>query len=95
MDIQLMTAKLSLQSHGINDFNPITGRSNKWICWRTNFSPSICAYCAGQKGKIFDINFPPLIKPPVHEKCRCILEAMITILAGTATIEKMAGADYT
>ena len=68
--------------------------SEKWVRWRTNVGSSTCKYCAEQDGKIFDKKQLPPQEPPVHERCKCEIERLIAILAGTATIDADSGADY-
>ena len=44
--------------------------------------------------KIYDINEFIFPEPPLHLRCRCIIERMETFLAGTATTKGRNGADW-
>ena len=101
MDIGLMFTKSMLELMGIEGFDPVTMKSSKWSKWVTHFGPFTCGYCAGNHGKVFEFEKEWESKepfkmrfPPVHEKCRCTIEALIAIVAGTATIDGYEGADY-
>ena len=45
-------------------------------------------------GKIWLLSEVPNPKPPVHPNCRCLIEPMQAIKAGTATIKGNFGADW-
>ena len=45
-------------------------------------------------GKIYEMNETPVPVPPVHLFCRCQIKAMEAIVAGYATTDGTAGADY-
>lgn len=94
MDTVLEQTAMSLAFLGISGFNPVLSQSTKWMQWITNRGPATCSYCAEQNNKIYDILYPPPIEPPVHERCKCFWKALLAILAGTATIDGKAGADY-
>ena len=53
-----------------------------------------CIICAKNHGKIWLITEIPNPEPPVHPNCRCSIEAMQSIKAGTATIKGNNGADW-
>ena len=69
---------------------PITYKSRKWKIWRAIITPGTCYYCASMSGRILSIDDPKIAEIPVHENCKCYVEAMSAIVAGTAT---NAGAD--
>ncbi len=94
MDAVLLQTAISLKFFGIKGFNPVLSKSAKWIRWITNFGSFTCTDCAQQNGKIYDSFYPPSIKPPVHARCNCLLQSLLAILAGTATINGSSGADY-
>lgn len=79
---------------GIKGFNPQVSQSLTWIKWVTNFSINTCLFCSMRNGKIYDKDNVDEIKPPVHENCACFLDKLLTIMAGTATIDGFDGADY-
>ena len=94
MDAVLLQTALSFAFSGTKGFNPVLSYSEKWVRWRTNVGPSTCTYCAEQNGKIFEHKELPPQEPPVHERCKCEIEKLLAILAGTATIDGDSGADY-
>ena len=53
-----------------------------------------CLQCEKNHGKIWYISQTPVPKPPIHPKCRCAIELMQSIKAGTATINGEDGADW-
>lgn len=52
-----------------------------------------CALCRPKHGKILSVA-DGTIKPPLHPFCRCSLQRLIAILAGTATVMGASGADW-
>ena len=80
---------------GVKGFDPVVSESSRWKHWRANITPTTCMQCVEMHGKIFDKYDILLIEPPLHPNCRCEIIAMLRILAGTATIDKQKGADYT
>lgn len=53
-----------------------------------------CIECADNHGKIWLIAEIPDPEPPIHLNCRCSIDAMQAIAAGTATIYGASGADW-
>ncbi|MBQ2934079.1 MAG: hypothetical protein IJE02_05670 [Clostridia bacterium] len=53
-----------------------------------------CFICASNHGKIYLKHEQPNPEPPIHPNCRCSIEPMQSILAGTATIKGTNGADW-
>lgn len=53
-----------------------------------------CIECADNHGKIWLIAEIPNPEPPIHPKCRCSIQSMQAITAGTATINGVNGADW-
>lgn len=68
----------------------ITYESKLWKIWRAIITPGTCYYCASMNGRIFSVDDPRIAEIPVHENCKCYVEAMTAIAVGTAT---NAGAD--
>lgn len=54
-----------------------------------------CIECANNHGKIWLITQTLYPEPPIHPNCRCVIEMMQAIIAGTATINGTGGADWT
>lgn len=91
--LNLERVKLKLNLLGIQGFDPETRTSNKWLEWITNISQSTCARCMNLNGRVIDINDINFEYPPLHMRCRCEIERMLAIIAGTATIDGNLGAD--
>ena len=68
----------------------ITYESRFWKVWRAIITPGTCYDCASINGRILSIDDPRIAGLPVHENCRCYVESITAIVAGTAT---NAGAD--
>ena len=68
--------------------------SEKWVQWICRITAATCAVCASRHGCIFDRTNPDVLRPPVHENCRCKTVAIPAILAGTATEDGVEGVDY-
>ena len=68
--------------------------SNTYKHWVSIEDLKRCFTCASNHGKIY-LNFEqPNPEPPIHPNCRCSIQPMQSILAGTATIKGANGADY-
>ena len=50
--------------------------------------------CRKKNGKIYDIDEIVYPEPPLHANCRCVIERLKVLLAGTATIYGKKGADW-
>jgi len=53
-----------------------------------------CVVCDKNHGKIWAITETPYPEPPIHLNCRCVIESMEAIAAGTAIIDGLYGADW-
>ena len=73
---------------------PQLSTSSHYKHWITVGDGKQCAACQRNHGKIWMIFETPYPQPPVHPKCRCIIECMQAIKAGTATINGLYGADW-
>ena len=71
----------------------ITYESRLWRIWRAIITPTTCYYCASMNGRILSVDDPRLAEIPVHENCRCYVETMTAIAAGTATDAGTNGVD--
>lgn len=78
-----------------NPFNPKMGTSTNFKHWISVEDLRRCIECARNHGKIWLISETPYPEPPIHPGCRCMIELMRTIAAGTATVDGTAGADWT
>ena len=68
--------------------------SGSWKRWYTTMDEKACADCTENNGKIYRMDEVPSPKPPLHPHCRCTLDAIEAIMAGTASIDGIMGADW-
>ena len=73
---------------------PELSKSSRYKHWLTNEDNKRCPECEAKHGQIFPINENVKPAPPLHLNCRCWIEIMETIKAGTATINSIDGADW-
>ena len=71
----------------------ITRDSKIWKIWRTTITMATCIYCASMNGKILADDDPLVDVIPVHPNCKCIIERLLGILAGTVTNDEEDGVD--
>lgn len=76
------------------DFLPNINISTNYKHWLSKEDAKRCLNCAKMHGKIWYINDEVTIDKPLHPNCRCEIETMQTIQAGTATINGENGADW-
>lgn len=74
---------------------PEISKSSKYKHYLSKDDPHRCKECEDNHGKIYLIHEPPDPNPPIHQNCRCVIELMQAIKAGTATIHGLDGADWT
>lgn len=95
LDFTLKMTILTLKMLGIDGFSPVVSESSQWTSWHTNFGPYTCIYCAKMDGGIFHKdNLPHPMPGDVHPNCNCELIVLLCIVAGTATIDGLSGADF-
>ncbi len=87
------TAVLIASINGDN-LSPKISESSNYKHWVSIEDLKRCIVCASYHGKIWSMAEIPEIEPPVHPSCRCAIEAMKAIAAGTATINGINGADW-
>lgn len=75
-------------------FNPKVDVSNNYKHWMSQKDWRRCVACKDLQGKIWKLDETPNPQPPLHPKCRCVIEHMESIQAGTATINGTDGADW-
>lgn len=71
----------------------ITYQSKDWMIWRAIITLTTCEYCASMNGRILAKGDSRVADIPVHDYCRCYVEAVEAIVAGTATLEGENGVD--
>lgn len=72
---------------------PVTYESRLWKIWRATITQWTCYYCASMDGCILSEDDSRLWNIPVHPHCRCRIEPLFTIAAGTATNAGRDGVD--
>ena len=68
--------------------------STKWKMWSAKLDFKTCLNCRNNNGKIYDIDEIVYPDPPLHTNCRCVIERLRVLLAGTATNDETNGADW-
>lgn len=64
----------------------LSGKSKKWLNWKSQLSPATCFYCMQNHGKIIPFTVEDCGKGiNAHKNCKCILVPMRIKRAGTAT----------
>ena len=69
-------------------------QSQHYKYWSSVQDLKRCRTCKKLHGQIYEINEIPNPSPPIHNHCRCHIEQMKAMFAGTATDKKRAGADW-
>ena len=77
-----------------NNLTPLITTSSNYKHWVSVEDWKRCIECANNHGKIWLIAEQPYPEPPIHSNCRCVIEMMQAIMAGTATIYGVNGADW-
>ena len=77
----------------IKKVSHITYESKLWKIWRAIITPGTCFYCASMNGRILSVDDPRISEIPVHENCKCYIETMAALVAGTATNAGANGVD--
>lgn len=90
-----MSLELAIVVAAINGdrLSPQITTSSNYKHWVSVEDPKRCIECANNHGKIWLIAEQPYPEPPIHLNCRCAIELMQAITAGTATISGVNGAD--
>ena len=89
----LVKATLEALSKG-EKLQPQISKSAKYKHWVSKEDFRRCLICAKMHGKIWLIFEIPNSNPPIHDNCRCKIEPMKTITAGTATTDGINSADW-
>lgn len=91
-----MSLELAIIAAAINGehLSPKITTSSNYKHWVSVEDWKRCIECADNHGKIWLIAEIPDPEPPIHLNCRCSIEAMQAIIAGTATIYGASGADW-
>ncbi len=76
------------------DFMPEVDISENYKHWISKEDIKRCVECAKMHGKIWTKDEEASVDLFAHPNCRCSIEQMQTIRAGTATINKENGADF-
>lgn len=73
---------------------PPTGQSYSWKHWQAVPDLKTCKDCADNHGKIYAMDAKADPEPPLHFACRCVIEAMKSVIAGNGTKDGVNGADW-
>ena len=87
-------AFLLLQILNGSQWKPEFGESKNYKNWIAVLDPKTCFECRSRHGRIWLIEETPDKEPPLHPNCRCTIRKMVTVKAGTATINGTDGADW-
>ena len=92
-----MSLELAIAVAAINGDSllPQITTSSNYKHWISVEDSRRCIICANNHGKIWLIAEQPYPKPAIHLNCRCVIELMQAITAGTATIDGLNSADWT
>lgn len=71
----------------------ISCESRLWKIWRAVITPGTCYYCASMNGRILAADDFRIFEIPIHPNCKCYVEALTAIAAGTATNAGVDGVD--
>lgn len=94
--VALMNAIFAESMKGYS-LQPKLGKSRKFKFRDAMVDERICKYCWKEYGRVFPVESAPStseIRRESHWFCRCHVEWMLSILAGTATVNGDSGADY-
>lgn len=91
-----MSLEVAIMIAAINGdtLSPQMAISSNYKHWVSVEDLKRCLECANRHGKIWLIAETPYPEPPTHPNCRCTIELMQAITAGTATINGVDGADW-
>lgn len=81
--------------NAVDGFEPgITMSSANWKHWVAQLDMYACKHCKKMHGQVYSASEILFDGPPVHERCRCVIEALMAVTAGYATRNGFEGADY-
>ena len=81
--------------NAVDGFEPgITMSSANWKHWVAQLDLYTCKHCKKMHGQVYSANEILFDGPPVHERCRCVIETLMAVAAGYATRNGFEGADY-
>ena len=75
-------------------FSPVVDVSENYQHWISQKDWKRCVACKNLHGKIWRLEERPDPKPPLYPHCRCVIEPLESIEAGTATMNGTDGADW-
>lgn len=98
-ELVILLAQIHLEMRGILTFNPVLDESDKWLRWMAVISPTTCQDCFDKNGTIYeqcdDVEAAQKNAGiPMHPNCKCYLDTLTAVIAGTATMDGEDGADY-
>lgn len=82
-------------SKGLLDYyNPPKVKSSNYLHWVAQLDQKTCLLCRSKHGKVYSSDEIIFEEPPIHSKCRCIIEIMDAVFAGLGTKDGVNGADW-
>ena len=69
-------------------------KSKNYKYWKSIFDLKRCLDCEQLHGKIYGFYESPIPRQPLHFRCRCKIEILEALRAGTATEKGTNGADW-
>ncbi len=69
-------------------------KSTEYKNWLAELDFRTCLSCRKNHGKIYHKDEHNYLPPPLHDRCRCIVEWLQALAAGTATDNGANGADW-
>lgn len=69
-------------------------KSSKYKHWLAKLDARICPECKLMHGKIYSVEKDEIPELPIHSNCRCVIEWLNALIAGTATNKGNNGADW-
>ncbi len=69
-------------------------RKQKMDYMASPYPPCICPVCLMMNGKILPKDDPLVMEFPIHPNCKCTLDTLMAIAAGTATNAGASGVDW-
>lgn len=83
--------------NAVDGFEPgITMSSANWKHWVAQLDLYTCKYCKKMHGQVYSVEtilLEGVDGPPVHDRCRCVIETLMAVAAGYATRNGFEGAD--
>ncbi len=94
MVTKMVLGEIILTKGLLDIYIPPTGRSSRWKNWKATIDLKTCLECLRRHGKIYAIDEQPDQEPPIHWCCRCVVDALPSVIAGFGSKNGNDGADW-